>query len=184
MIHGTEPRARVVVSDVTIRGTEADASGLAGVGIAVASSEGSGLPGEVVGERLAVVGNRAIGILGWEGGTVRLTDVVVTGTRPTACSETGRCGPGGSAAAAYLGGQIDLRRFLLADSAQCGVQLARGGTIDLHEGTVAHNPCGANVQTEGFDISRLLDRVRWVDNATNLDSSTLPVPDPIVPASM
>lgn len=171
---------RLVMADVRIVGTEPDASGVTGIGLVATTSATTGLVGEVVGERVAIVDNRAVGVLAYERGIVRLTDAVVTGTRVTACSETGSCGPHGSAAGAYVDGQIDLRRFVLADSAACGVQLARGGVADLHEGTVANNVCGANVQTEGFDIARLLDRVRYVGNATNLDTTALPVPDPSI----
>jgi len=38
------------------------------------------------------------------------------------------------------------------------------------------NVIGANIQTEGFDISRLTDRVIY-DNERNLDSTILPIPD-------
>ena len=59
------------------------------------------------------------------------------------------------------------------------MQLALGGTVSLQDGEVSRNPVGANVQTEGFDLSRLQDRVLYVDNGINLDSSQMPVPEPI-----
>ena len=62
---------------------------------------------------------------------------------------------------------------------RCGVQLVRGGTVDLREGAVSHNPIGVNVQTEGVDLSRLQDQADYVDNGINLDSSLLPVPAPL-----
>jgi hypothetical protein len=51
--------------------------------------------------------------------------------------------------------------------------------MDLHEGEIAWNGvCGANVQTEGFDLDRLLDNVLFHDNAgTNVDMGELPVPE-------
>jgi len=49
--------------------------------------------------------------------------------------------------------------------------------MDLHDGVVSYNRIGANVQTGGFDIERLMDRVIYIDNDRNLDMSDLPVPD-------
>ncbi len=40
---------------------------------------------------------------------------------------------------------------------------------------MAGHPIGANVQTEGFDVGRITESVRY-DNDLNLDSSSLPVP--------
>jgi len=60
----------------------------------------------------------------------------------------------------------------------CGVQLASEGTIDLHDGVVSGNQVGANVQTAGFDVSRLGDNVVFRDNVTSLDSADLPLPTP------
>jgi hypothetical protein len=57
------------------------------------------------------------------------------------------------------------------------VDFATGGTMDLHEGEVSNNPIGANVQTEGFDINRLMDRVVFRDNERDLDMTELPVPE-------
>jgi len=48
-------------------------------------------------------------------------------------------------------------------------------------GEVRGNLIGACVQTDGFDVARLSEEVRYVDNETNLDSTSLPVPDPAVP---
>ena len=61
------------------------------------------------------------------------------------------------------------------------VQLSRGGTVDLYGGEVAENPIGANVQTEGFDLSRLHNDVRFRDNGEDLDATAQWVPDPVLP---
>jgi hypothetical protein len=76
----------------------------------------------------------------------------------------------------YVDAAAVVERFRLAESELCGVQLAAGGVADLHEGEVAGNPIGANVQTPGFDLARLQDRVLFVDNEINLDAAGLPVP--------
>ena len=36
-------------------------------------------------------------------------------------------------------------------------------------------------QTKGFEFGRLQDNVLFIDNGVNLDSSTLPIPDPTPP---
>ncbi len=59
-----------------------------------------------------------------------------------------------------------------------GVQVARDGAVDLADGVVTGNPVGVNVQEPSYDISRVMTRVRYVDNGTNLDASELPTPDP------
>lgn len=56
-----------------------------------------------------------------------------------------------------------------------------GGTIDLHEGVVADNPIGINIQTEGFDLGRIRDRVTWGPNHVNLATTRLPVPEATPP---
>ena len=79
--------------------------------------------------------------------------------------------------------------FVITSSPLCGLQLAHGadetgrllegGTMDLHDGEVSFNAvCGANVQTEGFDVNRLMDDVWYHDNnGMNLDMTELPVPE-------
>ena len=58
------------------------------------------------------------------------------------------------------------------------MQIAEDGVMDLHEGQVLRNAIGVNVQTEGFDIERLTDRVIYHENDRNLDSEELPIPEP------
>ena len=58
------------------------------------------------------------------------------------------------------------------------VQLALGGTIDLRLGVISRSPIALNVQTEGFDLTRLQDRVVFLDNEINLDATAIPIPDP------
>ena len=83
-----------------------------------------------------------------------------------------------------------MERFRVTGSAMCGLQLAYGadaqgvpfalgGTMDLRDGEVDHNAvCGANIQTDGFDLERLLDSVLFHDSAgQNFDGDALPVPN-------
>jgi len=93
---------------------------------------------------------------------------------PDGCPNTGA----GAGIVSVLSGDADVRRFVTRRNAICGVQIARDGTITLHDGEVYDNPIGANVQVDGFDFARLQDHVLFHDNGRNLDSSVLAVPDP------
>ena len=157
--------------DVALTRTEAETTGEFGRGLNV------GLGARVTGARVRVAGNRDGSVLAFHAGTdISLTDVVVTETLPRACVADG-CAPAGNGVGAYIDAHVRLDRFEISHNALCGVQLARGGTVDLADGDVASNPCGANVQTPEFDLDRLMDRVRWRDNEVMLDAAALPVPD-------
>ena len=78
--------------------------------------------------------------------------------------------------------------FVITSNHLAGIQLAYGlntdrsdclvgGTADLHNGAVLYNPVGVNVQTDPFDVERLMDNVVYFENGTNLDSALLHVPD-------
>ena len=82
---------------------------------------------------------------------------------------------------AYEQGRLEVERFRVTRAALVGVQVSRDGAMDLHDGEIAENPVGANVQVPDYDFSRLTDRVFYRDNGTNLDSSTLFVPEPTTP---
>jgi hypothetical protein len=123
--------------------------------------------------------NREAGVVAHSGGTATLADFRVVATLERACVELGGCENGaGSGLVALDGGPIDGRRFEVADSALAGVQVSVGGEMDLSTGEVRGSPVGANVQPEDYDISRLMDEVRYLDNGLNLDSTSLPLPDP------
>jgi hypothetical protein len=91
---------------------------------------------------------------------------------------------GGNNALVTDAGMLDMRNFDIRDADLCGLMLARGGEADLHgsfasPSTIRRNRVGACVQTVGFDLARLQDGVSYVDNDTMLDSSELPVPQPV-----
>ena len=138
--------------------------------------------------------NREIGVFAGIAGTILgLTDVVVSETFEKDCARDTCAGLGvGTGVASVAEAHVEMTRFLVSKSALCGLQLARGGfyneqgelvhyefggTMDLHDGEVSHNPIGVNVQTEDFDLHRLQDNVIYKDNGRNLDMSELPVPD-------
>ncbi|MBW2263709.1 MAG: right-handed parallel beta-helix repeat-containing protein [Deltaproteobacteria bacterium] len=124
-----------------------------------------------------------------EGTLLEMEDVEVTDTLFRDCAET-TCpdAAAGMGVGAYSGAHIVMTRFFVMNSAVCGLQIAFSqlsdgtsapiaGSIELHDGEVAHNPIGVNVQDETFDIELLMDNVTYHHNDQNLDSTFLPVPD-------
>ncbi len=125
------------------------------------------------------------------GSDVKLTDVRVLDTQPRECASTGVCpGMGAGTGLDAIGqGTIEATHFEIRGSVLCGVQVAPdpsamspptadATSIDLHDGVIADNLIGVNVEVDGFDLNRLMDEVRYVNNQTPLDSTTLPVPQP------
>jgi len=144
--------------------------------------------------------NRVAGVFAESVGTeLSLTDLVVRDTLSherdleRACAASACEGlEMGDGLAAYCGAHAELTRLRIQDNARCGLQIAfsgvvdpagqwvvcdSGGSVDLHEGVVASNAIGANIQNEDFDIDRLTDGVVFRDNGLDLDMSELPVPD-------
>jgi hypothetical protein len=126
-------------------------------------------------DRVVLEGNRAVGAAALSASSVVARDALLRTTREV-CVTTGECG-NGIGAGAYGDGNVTLTRFRIADNALIGLQLARGGTADLHQGEVTGNPIGVNVQTEGFELGRLEDGVVYRMNGRDLDSEALPIPD-------
>lgn len=135
-------------------------------------------------------GNRDLSIAAFNASTlVTLENVVVRQTEERECADDSCVGAGaGGGIGSYSGAHVEAGRFLVTGSALCGLQLAHGrdesgpaplgGTVELHDGEISFNAvCGANVQTEGFDLGDLQDRVIFHDNGRDLDMSMLPVPD-------
>jgi hypothetical protein len=153
---------------------------------------GLGLQGDarVDGVRVVFARNRDCSVsLFREGAVAVFEDVTVVDSLPREC-DGGTCtGFGaGIGVCSYAGAHLEMTGFLITRSTHSGIQLAHGadpsgvsytvgGTADLHDGVVSFNPIGANVQTEGFDIARLMDGVAYVDNERNLDMDELPVPE-------
>jgi len=124
--------------------------------------------------------NHRFGVVAYDVRTVAtLEDTVVEATAEVECFPA-RCDAAfGTGIGALDGALVTATRLRSSGNVLCGVQLAAGGEIDLHEGEVSGNLIGVNVQTEGFDLARLQDRVLYVDNERDLDSAILPVPLPV-----
>ena len=160
----------VRVEDVTIRDTASDGAGYRGRAIETI------VGGTVEVTRGVFEGNREVSLMATDA-HLRLFDVRVTDTLPRACAEDGTCDPAGSGLGSYGSSTISAERFVVERASLCGVQLARGGAVDLSDGVVRDSEFGACVQVDGYDLGRLQDDVRYEDNGANLESTTLPVPD-------
>lgn len=168
-----EVGSRLEAEDVTIRDVgSATADGR--YGNAVVARDGAAV--RVTRMRIESARSVALGVLG-EGTEVALEDGVVEGTLDQQCAETSCTDEtAGIGLFASGGSHLEVTRFRVQDSVLSGLFIARGGGMDLHDGIVSGSPIGAIIQGEGFDISRLQDRVRFLDNRRNLESSELAVP--------
>jgi hypothetical protein len=167
------------LEDVTVQGTLCQESdGKAGRGLSV--EEGARV--EVV--RGAFTGNREVGILTMGAATTLVgSHVSVSNTQERDCAVDTCAGFGAGTGVISCGAaHVELETFEIWSNVMCGLQLAtcemgEGGTADLSLGFVSSNVVGVNVQTEGFDVERLMDRVLYFDNDRDLDMDLLPVPD-------
>ncbi|RLB52842.1 MAG: hypothetical protein DRJ42_13720 [Deltaproteobacteria bacterium] len=118
------------------------------------------------------------GVTTYGGSVGTLRDVRVSRVRPTGCNPVDEAciGAAGIGLLALGGGALDAERFVIEEAALAGVIVVEGGDIDLRDGTIRANPIGVNVQDPTYDIGRVMDRMVFTDNGTNLDSSALPLP--------
>jgi len=127
------------------------------------------LGGSIEAERLIVRANRTVGLSAWQGAQVVGRDVQVLDTSSGAGVSSGVLVVG-------EGSRVELRVFQVARTEACGVQLGEGAALDLIDGEIRDNPIGANVQDPAFDLARIQEGVRYLDNGVNLDTSSLPLP--------
>jgi hypothetical protein len=118
--------------------------------------------------------NDVIGLLvaGADGAGMASDATVRDGTIARTRARAGDCAGG-----INVDGELELADFVCEEADLAGLLLARDGEADLESGTVSSNVIGVSVQTVSFDLSRLQNRVQYVDNLRNLDAAVLPVPD-------
>lgn len=88
-------------------------------------------------------------------------DVSITHTAASAYAESGAYG---SALVVAIGAYARVSRFRFSENAFCGVRVLEDGTADLSDGEISRNEFGADVDTDGFDVARIYDRVSYLDN--------------------
>jgi hypothetical protein len=158
--------------------------GTRGDGVSGTLGYGIGIAGDAIVElqRVRADANRTAGVVVTVSPLVvrepfaTLEDLHVSGTLVADCATSGCPGLGGGIGIGAWRGAIEVTRFVVEDSALCGVQV-RAGELDLREGEIRGNPIAASVEDATFDLARLQDRVRFVENGRNLDATALPVPE-------
>lgn len=129
-------------------------------------------------ERLSVERVRELGVCVSLDGSAELTDARVSSVLPRDCASSTCPGLGGGTGfGVYVRGALTVGSFLVEDAGLAGLQIVRGGVMDVHDGLVTRCGAGANVQDPSFDVRRITQNVRYVDNVTTLDTTELPVPD-------
>lgn len=161
------------IEDARVADVESDAAGDFGRGVSV--QEGA----SVVLRRVDIARVREVGAIAMgAGASVEAEDLRIAEVRESTCAATTCAGSGsGDGLSALQGAHVTARQFVVTDCVRIGVQIASDGAMDLFHGVVRRNVIGANVQTVGFDLSRISREVLYVDNEVTLDSTALPVPD-------
>lgn len=166
--------AEVTAEDLTVLRTASAPTGIFGRALQIQ------LGAVATTTRARFAGNREATVVVARGGSRwTATDVVIEDTMERACAPG--CDPGGIGVSVLDRGAVELERFRVRRGALVGVQVAFDGSLSLVDGEIADNPVGANVQVPGYDLGRLMERVLYRDNGVNLESSELPIPDPVVP---
>jgi len=173
-VRNSEVGLALIGTSATLAATDLSISGTPGSGLALQT----GASAEI--DRIHIDSGQGLAILASDGASARVTDVVLADTRESPCA--GGCtSAGGHAVAAVRGAMVTLARFEITGAAVCGVLIADDGALDMSEGVVRGCGIGACLQVEGFDASRISRGVQFVSNTSNLQATTLPVPESIAP---
>lgn len=178
---GTQVEATRLVSDgnrgvgvFVVAGAELDAEDLTvreTISRAGAGTFGHGIHAEdrasIELRRALLQANQGAGVSA-SGASVTLSDLRVRGTRSPACAPTCADSPPGVGAGSYDGAEVTITRFVLSDSAVCGVQVVNGAALELRDGVVERHPIGACID-EGVPRARLRRNVDYRDNGTILE---------------
>jgi hypothetical protein len=131
---------------------------------------------------------RNLGVfVGGADASVVLDDFEVSAIEHERCAEMDSCPEAsvGVGLGSYSAATLTVNRFSIADATLCGVQVGNGGEMDVRDGEVRSSTIGACVQVDGYDVGRLTERVRYLDNGSNLDASgALPLPIPFMPGGV
>ncbi len=162
--------ARGAVEDLTVEDTRPDVDGDLGRGVSVQDAT-LGL------NRARLVGNREAALMFTRRSIARVSNVALEDTVASACATT-TCSdvPAGLGLAVAGPSRVEVEHFRIARSALCGVLLAEGASLDLHDGEIRENPIGVCLQVDGYDLDRLRDRVVF-DNEQQLSATMLPLPE-------
>lgn len=106
-----------------------------------------------------------------------LEDVQIREVGERSCSaSTCPTEAGGTAVASLFGASILADALFVEGASLCGVQVADGSSLDVRSGEIARSAIGACVQVEGYDLTRVVAGVRFVENERNLETAGVYVP--------
>ncbi len=114
---------------------------------------------------------------GGTGTTAHLSDLTIRRITAPRCPSGETCDGqiGGIGLGAYEGAVVEVDGIDQGDAALCGLHVADAAQLDIHGGWIRNNLIGACIQIDGYDVSRV-GTPQYVDNETNLEATSLPVP--------
>ena len=168
--------ADLSAEDLVIRGVDGPVAGERGRGLVVQQ----GATARVLRGLLEGTRDAAVLVVG-EGTSAEMEEVRILETCAQDCASCVRPA-GGTALVSVHSAAVTLRDFEIRGADLCGVLLAQDGEIDLFSGRVAGCAIGGSLQVPGYDLDRLSAGVAYQDNGTNLDATSLPVPEATAPS--
>jgi hypothetical protein len=164
--------SELVAEDIQVSGTRPNGMNRLGHGVATQN----GAQFDLTRLHISDVYDFALIALG-DDSAVRVSGMTIDGVKRSACADIG-CPEDYVFGSGVLGmnGRVDLSDFSLEGCPVCGVRVLTGADVDLVDGTIRGNTIGACVEVDGYDLGRLNDNVTYVENESNLNSTSLPVP--------
>ncbi len=172
----------VITPSAVIRGTDVHIADTlpfsrTGIGRGIDAEEG----GTVTLERVLVEQSRGHAVYARADSNVSLTDVALTDVAPQECVAPPCVATFGVGVGAYERAHASFVGFEIERAALCGAHVLADGEIDLALGTIEDSAIGVCLGVESYDLARLIDGVTFLGNERNLDSPSLPIPDPLPP---
>ncbi len=172
-----DPGSKITLNDLRIEDVApVEATIAGGRGIVVQQGGAAEL------NRVAIARVNELGVSALQdAASVTASDLVIDHVAELACETGVFCenAPGGHGVAAYATATVSLTRFRLIAAQICGVHVAADGTLHLSQGQVSGSAIGACVQSDAQSLADLQDEVAYIDNGRSLDSTSLPVPEPL-----
>jgi hypothetical protein len=179
-IYAADDGTALSLTDVVVRNTDAQTSGgLGGRGIHVQ------LGAHLVGERIVVHDALEFGLITVSDSSVDLSDVSIARVSSAECAPSTCPALAFGHAVAAVAAELRLTRFSVREAELCGALVASlpepatPVSVDLETGVISMAEIGVCLQDESYDIARLQSDVVYRDNGSNLDSTMLPVPEPL-----
>jgi hypothetical protein len=126
---------------------------------------------------VSVYNGELTGIFIHDNSRVKATNTRVMYTKRVPCTNNKG---GGNNILVTSGSHLELQYFEISYAELCGIAIF-DSFCKLTTGQVNNNLIGAHVDNQINDLNDLTHDVIWKDNVRNLDSDSLPVPDPSIP---